>query len=152
MAEATLGWCSTQASANCDNVQPACWASGFSFCTAPRMAGVSQDWMGWPIGSRLGPGVAGVGQGGWACPVVRWRGREPVGRAAPGTYWPDSTPCASGDQTIWEIPFAAQRGMTASSGLRQSSEYCGWLETKRSLPATANAASICCGDHSLKPM
>src|ERR1700716_3313486 len=132
MAEATLGWCSTQASANCDNVQPACWASGFSFCTAPRMAGVSQDWMGWPI--------------------VSWLAREPGGRAAPGTYLPDSTPCASGDQTICEIPFVAQRGMTASSGLRQSSEYCGWLDTKRSDPATANALSICCGDHSLKPM
>ena len=69
---------------------------------------------------------------GWAGPSSRgWRA-SPAGRAAPGTYLPDSTPCASGDQTICEIPFAAQRGMTASSGLRQSSEYCGWLDTKRS--------------------
>ena len=78
--------------------------------------------------------------------------RESAGRLEPGVYFPDSTPCASGDQTICETPLAAQRGMTSRSGLRQSMEYCGWLDTKRSAPASANARSICSGDHSLNPM
>ncbi len=60
-------------------------------------------------------------------------------------------PCASGDHTICEMPFFALIGMTFSSGRRQSSEYCGWLETNFSTPVIASAASICAGDHSLKP-
>ena len=79
-------------------------------------------------------------------------GRAGIGRDLGARQVFAGTPCAKGDQTIWEMPLAAQTGMTASSGLRQSREYCGWLDTKRSVPATANALSICCGDHSLKPM
>ncbi len=69
--------------------------------------------------------------------------RESAGAWAPSLYLPVSTPCASGDQTICETPFAADRGMTFSSGCRCSREYCGWLETNFSTPRSANAASIC---------
>ena len=75
-----------------------------------------------------------------------------AGGGASGSYLPVRTPCASGDQTIWETPLAAQIGMTFFSGRRQSREYCGWLETNRSTPGMAKAASICSGDHSEKPI
>jgi hypothetical protein len=78
--------------------------------------------------------------------------RDPVGTLAPGRYFPVSTPCARGDQTIWEMPFLAQKGMIPSSGRRHSSEYCGWLETKRSVFSMANVLAICRVDHSLNPM
>ena len=55
--------------------------------------------------------------------------RDPSGGGSPGLYLPVSTPCASGDQTICEIPFAAQSGITSASGTRQSIEYCGCDET-----------------------
>ena len=55
--------------------------------------------------------------------------RLPAGGGSPGLYLPVSTPCASGDQTICEIPCCAQSGMTSRSGPRHSIEYCGWLET-----------------------
>ena len=84
--------------------------------------------------------------------MVSLLARESAGRCDPGTYLPDSTPWASGDHTICDIPRLAQNGITSFSGARHSSEYCGWLETKASLPATANAPSICRVDHSLKPM
>ena len=66
-------------------------------------------------------------------------------------YFPVSTPWPSGDHTICEIPSSLLRGMTARSGRRQSSEYCGWLDTNRSTPGSACAASIWPADHSLKP-
>ena len=78
--------------------------------------------------------------------------RLPSGGGSPGRYLPVSTPCASGEKTICEIPFAAQSGMTSRSGPRQSSEYCGWLETNFSTPGRSSAAWICGGGHSLKPM
>ena len=55
--------------------------------------------------------------------------RESRGGGSPGRYLPVSTPCASGDQTIWEIPSRAHSGITSASGPRHRIEYCGWLET-----------------------
>src|ERR1700722_16771162 len=78
--------------------------------------------------------------------------RDCGGTFAPGRYLPDSTPCASGDQTICEMSFSWQKGMTSFSGLRQSSEYCGWLETNGTVPGTASARLTCSVDHSLKPI
>ncbi len=37
-------------------------------------------------------------------------------------------PCATGDQTIWEIPSSREVGTTRSSMTRHSIEYWGWLE------------------------
>jgi hypothetical protein len=34
---------------------------------------------------------------------------------SPGVYLPVSTPCASGDQTICEIPCSSQRGISSAS-------------------------------------
>ena len=70
----------------------------------------------------------------------------------PGSYLPLSTPCASGDQTICEIPCSAQSGKTSSSGARQSIEYCGCEETNFVAPSTSSPASICSGVHSLNPI
>ena len=83
MAEATFGSRSTQASANCDSVQPASCASGFSFCTASSISRPH------PALDELAHRIAGGAR------VARRRPR-------PGRYLPDSTPCASGDQTICE--------------------------------------------------
>ena len=105
MAEAIFGSRSTHASENCERVQPASSASGLSRCTAFRTSGRSHDSINWPMVSLLA--------------------RESVGTFALGRYLPDNTPCASGDQTICEIPFLTHSGMTVSSGRRQSSEY--WL-------------------------
>ena len=77
--------------------------------------------------------------------------RVSAGGGSPGRYLPVRTPCASGDQTICEMPFAAQSGMTSSSVPRRSSEYCGWLDTNFSTPGRSSAAWICSGVHSLKP-
>ena len=78
--------------------------------------------------------------------------RLSAGAGSPGLYLPLSTPCASGEKTIWEMPFSAQSGMISTSGPRQSSEYCGWLETNFSTPGTASASRIFSAGHSLKPM
>ncbi len=78
--------------------------------------------------------------------------RESDGGGAPGRYLPVSTPCASGDQTIWEICSRSHSGITSASGARQIIEYCGWLETQRSTPGSASDASIFSTGHSLKPM
>src|SRR5579884_4235210 len=78
--------------------------------------------------------------------------RESDGGGEPGLYFPLSTPCASGDQTIWLMRLASHVGNTSGSGLRQSIEYCGWLETNFSEPGTFNPAWICGAVHSLKPM
>src|ERR1700681_4744577 len=85
--------------------------------------------------------------------IVRLAIRESEGGALPGAYLPVSTPCASGDQTIWEIPFAAQRGITSPSGLRQSIEYCGCEETNFSTRgARSSAAWIWPAFHSEKAL
>ena len=81
--------------------------------------------------------------------------RLPGGGGWPGAYFPVSTPCASGENARLPIPWRAQAGKTAASGLRHSIEYCGWLEEKGIRPfwpAIAAAASICSAVHSLKPM
>jgi hypothetical protein len=85
-------------------------------------------------------------------PISPLVARVPSGGGAPGAYFPVSTPCASGDQTIWDMPLAAQTGITSSSGSRQSSEYWGWLETNFSTPAISSAAWILSAGHSEKPM
>ena len=65
--------------------------------------------------------------------------RESAGGASPGLYLPVSTPWASGDQTICEIPCSAQSGKTSASGARQIMLYCGWEETNFAAPAHLEA-------------
>ena len=77
--------------------------------------------------------------------------RDPAGGASPGVYFPVRVPCASGDQTIWEMPFAAHSGNTSRSGSRHRIEYCGWLETNFSTSGRSSAAWMRSGGHSLKP-
>src|ERR1041385_3263061 len=125
-AEATFGSLKTQASANWLMERSAARASGRSFCTASRTGFAIQPEMAWLMAADVARVPAGAGTFGW--------------------YLPESTPCASGDQTICEMPFFAQSGITFASGRRQSSEYCGWLDTKRSTPGMAIASSIFCGD------
>ena len=70
-------------------------------------------------------------------PISALVARESLGGGRAGSYFPLSTPWPSGDHTICEIPFAAQSGITSSSGSRRA-EYCGWLENEqapRSYPA-----------------
>ena len=78
--------------------------------------------------------------------------RESSGGASPGRYLPVSTPWASGDQTICEMPLRSHSGITSASGPRQSAEYCGWLDTNFATPGMSSAAWICSAGHSLKPM
>ena len=132
MADATLGSRSTQASANWARLRPASAASGFSRSTASSTGRCSSRSMKPPIS----PLVARLSAGG--------------GRS--GLYLPVSTPWASGDQTICEIPLAAQSGITAFSGCRQSREYCGWLETDFSTPGISTASRIFSAGHSEKPI
>ncbi len=84
-------------------------------------------------------------------PISSLAARESAGGCSPGRYLPVSTPWASGDQTIWEIPCSSQSRISSSSGLRQSSEYCGWLETNFSTPGISSASRILSVGHSLKP-
>ena len=77
--------------------------------------------------------------------------RVPSGGFSPGLYLPVSAPWASGDQTICEMPFAAQSGNTSRSGSRQRIEYCGWLETNLSTSGRSSAAWMRSAGHSLKP-
>ena len=87
-------------------------------------------------------------------PISSLAARESRGGGLSGSYLPLSTPWPSGDQTICEMPLAAQSGMTSSSGSRHSSEYCGWLETNLATPGPARsiAAWIWSAGHSEKPM
>ena len=62
-------------------------------------------------------------------PSPRAAARVPSSQPSPGRYFPLSTPCASGDQTIWETPSSREAGMTSRSGSRWSSEYSGCEET-----------------------
>jgi hypothetical protein len=63
---------------------------------------------------------------------------------------PVSTPCASGDQTICEIPCSRRAGSPRPPA-RQSAEYCGWLETNFATPGQLERLAICSAGHSLKP-
>ena len=84
--------------------------------------------------------------------MSREAAREPAGTSSPGRYLPVSTPWASGDHTICEIPCCSHSGMTSASGARQSAEYCGWLETNFATPGSARASAIRSTGHSLKPI
>ena len=77
--------------------------------------------------------------------------RVPLGTGSPGAYLPVRTPWASGDQTIWPMPSTLDVGITSASGTRQSSEYCGWLETIRSRPI-CSAISTAVGDLGGRPL
>jgi hypothetical protein len=89
-------------------------------------------------------------------PMLSLAARESVGAGSPGRYFPVSTPCASGDQTICEICSRSHSGISCASGARHSIEYCGWLEAQRatpgSSPAIASDSSTRSTGHSLKPM
>jgi hypothetical protein len=67
---------------------------------------------------------------------------------------PDSTPCAIGDQTIWESPSFSLVGTTSASITRHSIEYCGWLliSCTFSSRASSAAAAISSARHSDTPM
>ena len=80
--------------------------------------------------------------------------RLPAGSSAPLVYLPVSTPCATGDQTICEMPSSFEVGTTSSSMTRQSSEYSGWFETSWifSSRARACASRSCSAFHSETPM
>ena len=65
---------------------------------------------------------------------------------------PVSTPWASGDQTICEMPCSSQKGISSASGARQIMLYCGWEETNFFASGTSSEASICSTVHSLKPI
>ena len=80
-----------------------------------------------------------------AHPILSEAARESAGYAEAAWYFPVRTPCASGDQTICEMPAAAHRGITARSGRRHSIEYCGWLETKCSTPGMLVCRLDLCG-------
>ena len=101
-------------------------ATGLSFCTASRTGGCSQSLNEMPhaVAARRAyrPGAAH---------------QEDICRTA------RLAPAAT--RRSGKRRFSRQSGMTFSSGLRHSSEYCGWLETKRSTPGIAKAASICAG-------
>ena len=60
-----------------------------------------------------------------------------------------STPWASGDQTIWEMPSRSHSGITSASGARHSIEYCGWLDTHLAIPSRASEASIFSAGHDM---
>src|SRR4051794_3028051 len=131
IADATFGSRSTHASASCASVIPSSSAIGCSCCTRSRSVWLRARPMNWPIESEVA--------------------RVPSGSGSPGLYFPVKTPCASGDQTICEMPLAFEAGMTSRSGPRQSIEYCGWLETNFSTPGSCAASSILSAGHSLKP-
>jgi hypothetical protein len=131
MAEETSGRRSTQAIASWASVSPSPAAIGRSRSTFRSVRSSSRRWMNAPIAALAA--------------------REPAGGGRPGSYFPVSTPWASGLHTIWPMPSRAHSGKTSASGPRSSIEYCGWLETKRA-PGSASAARIWAGVHSEKPM
>ncbi len=120
MAEETLGFWSTQATASWARLSPASSAIGWSFWTRSRTSSRSQ---------RLiisEPPLSSVA-------------REPSGGCSPGLYLPVSAPWAIGDQTIWPTPSSSQVGTTSSSMTRQSMLYWGWLETSEMCSSRASA-------------
>ena len=112
-------------------VRPASSATGRRRSTASRKASLSISCIG--------------------APISLWAARESAGGASPSRYLPVSSPWASGDQTICEMPLAAQSGNSSASGACHSIEYCGCEETNRSGPPMSIAAWICSVVHSLKP-
>lgn len=58
-------------------------------------------------------------------PMESLAARDSAGTSTPGRYFPDNTPWASGDQTIYETSFAALSGMIFSSARRHNNEYWG---------------------------
>jgi hypothetical protein len=78
--------------------------------------------------------------------------RESGGGCSPGLYLPVSTPCASGDHTICEMPCFLQKRMSSASGARQSMLYCGCDDTHLRVPGTSRPAWICSTVHSEKPI
>ena len=120
IADATFGSRSTQASASWAIEIPSPSAIGRSRCTASSTSSARKRPIDQPIDLAA-------------------RRASPAGGGSPGLYLPVSTPCASGDQTICEIPLAAHSGITSCSGTRQSIEYCGWLETNFSTPGERRA-------------
>ena len=111
IAEATLGWRSTQASASCAIDSPRLSATGTRRCTASSTRS--------SISRSMKPLMLSLAA------------RESGGGCSPGRYLPVSTPWPSGDHTIWEISSRSHSGITSASGPRHSIEYCGWLETQR---------------------
>ena len=84
-------------------------------------------------------------------PMLSLAARVSPAACAPGRYLPESTPCASGDQTICETPLArAERDdlLLRPAPQQRILRLAGDESAPR--PAMANAASICCGDHSLE--
>ena len=134
IAEATLGSRSTQARANWARLRPASAAIGFSRWTARSNSGCMSRWMKPPISSL----VARVPGGGGPVGLVL-AGEHALGRAATRR----SARCRSRRRAGSPPPPAA----------RQSSEYCGWLETNFATPGHASiAARILSAGHSEKPM
>ena len=131
IADATFGSRSTHASASCAIVIPSSSAIGCSRWIRSSSVSSRKRSIQMPIASE----------------VIRL----PSGGGCPGRYFPVSAPCASGDHTICEIPFAAQSGITSRSGPRHSIEYCGWLDTNFSTFGRSSASWIFSGGHSLKP-
>ena len=133
IADAALSSRRTQASASWAIVIPRPSAIGRSRCTAASTSSSRNRSIAQPM----------------SCDAAR----VPSGGGAPGLYFPVSVPCASGDQTICEIPFRLHRGITSRSGTRYSIEYCGWEETNFSTLGTrSRAAWIWSAVHSLNPM
>ena len=135
MAEATFLFCSTQAMLSWAMVSPASSAMGLSCCT--------------PVRTSLDIQRSIIFE-----PPLESVARLPSGAGLPGWYFPLSTPCAIGDQTIWERPSSSDVGMTSASMTRHSMEYCGWLEIswKPSSLARACPSRIWPAVHSLTPM
>ena len=104
IAAATLRFCSTQATASCARVRSSSSAIGRRFCTRVSTSSAIKRLI------VFLPPFASVA-------------RDPSGTGRPGRYLPVSTPCATGDQTIWERPASSDAGTTSSSITRHSIEY-----------------------------
>ena len=112
IAQASSGRRRTHASAISVRLIPSCSAIGRSRSTAARVSSFSTR----PMKTFIASLAA----------------RESLGGVSPRRYLPVSTPWASGDQTICEIPLASHSGNTSASGACHSIEYCGCEETNRS--------------------
>ena len=112
MAADTFWFCSVHATASCARDSPASSASGRSRCTAASVSSLSQRLM--------KPEPAGA------------EARESAGGAAPGRYFPVSTPCAIGERRSAPMPSFSHVGTTSGSITRHSMVYSGWFDTIRS--------------------
>ena len=101
IADATFGSRSTHASASCAIVMPSPSATGRSSCTRSSSVVVVARSM--KLAHRLRAHAA------------------VAGRRLPGWYLPVSTPCASGDQTICEMPL--RRAERDDVALRPAPEH-----------------------------